>query len=181
MRKTISGIVAALAMTALGPISAEACGGVLQGCGGYRAGIYGAYGYVGVSHYETLPVPTGQYYYVNQGPVYDGPGNFAPYPTYQETSVRGWTGYERGLDYPYDGGPYGSAINHFSDYALVWGGPQITSYRWRAGHRPWRYRSSSYGMRPTVRIGYSPRGIYHFGRAGSRAMNAPVQVRRVSK
>ena len=25
-----------------------------------------------------------QYYYVNQGPTYTGPGNFAPYPIYQE-------------------------------------------------------------------------------------------------
>jgi hypothetical protein len=31
-----------------------------------------------------------QYYYVNQGPTYTGPGNFAPYPTYQESAVSGW-------------------------------------------------------------------------------------------
>ena len=29
-----------------------------------------------------------QYYYVNQGPTYTGPGNFAPYPTYQEGGYR---------------------------------------------------------------------------------------------
>jgi hypothetical protein len=35
-----------------------------------------------------------QYYYVNQGPTYSGPGNFAPYPTYQESAL-GWDGYRR--------------------------------------------------------------------------------------
>jgi hypothetical protein len=28
-----------------------------------------------------------QYYYVNQGPTYTGPGNWAPAPTYQEGGV----------------------------------------------------------------------------------------------
>ena len=30
-----------------------------------------------------------QYYYVNQGPTYTGPGAFAPYPYYQEAGVEG--------------------------------------------------------------------------------------------
>ena len=34
--------------------------------------------------HERLPDPEQQYYYVNQGPTYTGPGNFAPYPIYQE-------------------------------------------------------------------------------------------------
>jgi hypothetical protein len=36
---------------------------------------------------ERLPDPVHQYYYVNQGPTYSGPGNWAPRPVYQETSV----------------------------------------------------------------------------------------------
>ena len=31
-----------------------------------------------------------QYYYVNQGPTYTGPGNFAPYPGYEEGALPGW-------------------------------------------------------------------------------------------
>jgi hypothetical protein len=50
------------------------------GCGGWA--------------YERLPDPVHQYYYVNQGPTYSGPGNFAPYPTYQESAL-GWDGYRR--------------------------------------------------------------------------------------
>lgn len=177
MRKTISGLLATLALTALGSASAAACGGLLQACGGHPATGYGHYGYAGVARYERLPandlpLTSGQYYHVDQGPVYSGPGNFAPYPTYQETAIRGWSGYERGYDYPYDGGPYGNATNHFSDAAPTWRGPQITSYRWRAGLRPWRHRSSGFGMRPTIRSGYSPSGVYHFGHAGPRVMNA---------
>jgi hypothetical protein len=41
-----------------------------------------------------LPDPVHQYYDVNQGPTYSGPGNFAPYPTYQESAL-GWDGYRR--------------------------------------------------------------------------------------
>jgi len=172
MRKTISGLLAVAAITVLGTASAAACGGLLQGCS-YPTTGYGHYDYAGVAVYETLPLPTGQYYHVNQGPVYSGPGDFAPYPTYQETAIRGWTGYERGYDYPYDGGPYGNATNHFSDFAPAWRGPEITSYRWRAGHRPWRYGSSRFGMRPVVRSNFSRSGVYHFRSAGPRVMNAP--------
>ena len=49
--------------------------GCNTGCGGWA--------------HERLPDPVQQYYYVNQGPTYTGPGNFAPYPTYQEGGVRG--------------------------------------------------------------------------------------------
>jgi hypothetical protein len=38
--------------------------------------------------YHTHAYPAQQYYYVNQGPTYTGPGNFAPYPTYQEGGYR---------------------------------------------------------------------------------------------
>jgi hypothetical protein len=51
--------------------------GCNTGCGGWA--------------YERLPDPVHQYYYVNQGPTYTGPGNFAPAPTYQESAVPGWS------------------------------------------------------------------------------------------
>jgi len=31
-----------------------------------------------------------QYYYVNQGPTYTGPGNWAPHPTYHEDAIPGY-------------------------------------------------------------------------------------------
>ena len=34
-----------------------------------------------------------QYYYVNQGPTYSGPGNWAPVPTYREGGVSGYYGH----------------------------------------------------------------------------------------
>ncbi len=45
---------------------------------------------------ERLPDPEQQYYYVNQGPTYTGPGNIAPYRVYREGSVSGYGyGYNR--------------------------------------------------------------------------------------
>jgi hypothetical protein len=108
MRQTISGLVAAIAVVTASAMPAMACGGgglfqsscspcgetyspcaqpqvyvapVEQGCntgcGGWAR--------------ERLPDPVQQYYYVNQGPTYTGPGDFAPYPTYQEGA--GWGAY----------------------------------------------------------------------------------------
>ena len=37
-----------------------------------------------LGHTQRLPDPEQQYYYVNQGPTYTGPGNWAPRPVYQE-------------------------------------------------------------------------------------------------
>jgi hypothetical protein len=91
MRQMISGVVAALAVIAAGVAPAKACGftpceqtyvpatsylGCATGCGA-------GWGY------ERLAEPTTQYYFVNQGPTYTGPGAFAPYPTYQEGAVYG--------------------------------------------------------------------------------------------
>jgi hypothetical protein len=49
------------------------------------------YAYVGCGAcggwaFARLAEPSTQYYYVNQGPTYTGPGAFAPYPTYYEGS-----------------------------------------------------------------------------------------------
>jgi hypothetical protein len=118
MRQTISGLVAAIAVVTASAAPAMACGGGLFGgacspCGEAYAspcaqayvptyGYSGCYG--GCWAHERLPDPARQYhlsyrlpqyYYVNQGPTYTGPGDFAPYPTYQEGAVSGWDAYRR--------------------------------------------------------------------------------------
>jgi hypothetical protein len=101
MRQTISGLVAAVAVVFAGAAPAMACGGGLFApCQGYvPAPVYwGCNGGCGGWAYERLPDPVQQYYYVNQGPTYTGPGNFAPYPVYREGTVSGW-GYNRGPYY----------------------------------------------------------------------------------
>jgi hypothetical protein len=98
MRQMISGLVAAAAVMFVGAAPAAACGfnpcqpvapvfsGCNTGCGGYGYG--GDYGYGG--GYERLAEPTTQYYYVNQGPTYTGPGDWAPRPTYHEDALPGY-------------------------------------------------------------------------------------------
>lgn len=114
MRNTISGLVAAIAVVTLSAAPALACGGGLFGsscspCGtGYVspcAQTYvPAYTYSGCNFgcgwgYERLADPVQQYhsapehhqyYYVERGPTYTGPGAFAPYRTYEEG---GWGAY----------------------------------------------------------------------------------------
>lgn len=109
MRQMISGLVAAIAVVAASTVPAKACGGFFDSCGcGYISPCARAYvpaynygcGGCGWWDYERLPDPavqyhsavvgSPQYYYVNQGPTYTGPGNFAPYPYYQESAISGW-------------------------------------------------------------------------------------------
>jgi hypothetical protein len=123
MRHLISGVVAAVAVMAAAP--AMACGyysGCASTCGygyGYSPCVqpryvapvapfsYGyGYGYgcgstCGGWVTARLADPTTQYYYVNQGPTYTGPGAWAPQPTYYEPSVSGWSNYARPYDYGY--------------------------------------------------------------------------------
>ena len=117
MRHLISGVVAAIAVMAAAP--ATACG--YYSCGApcysyspcvqprYVAPVapfsYG-YGYgcgstCGGWATARLAEPTTQYYYVNQGPTYTGPGAWAPQPTYYEPSVSGWSNYARPYAYGY--------------------------------------------------------------------------------
>src|SRR5215469_3558283 len=113
MRQMISVAFAALAAVAAGAAPASACGfNPCSPCGSPCAQTYGYapnYGYstcgtgCGAAwSYERLAEPTTQYYYVNQGPTYSGPGAFAPYPTYQEGSITGWDG----RTHPYYYHPY---------------------------------------------------------------------------
>jgi hypothetical protein len=166
MRQMISGLVAAAAMVAASAAPAMACGGLFtSGCSpcqaynpcaqNYYQGYYGA-GY-GVAAYQRLPPPT-QYYYVNQGPTFGGPGNFAPVPTYQESAVSGWNAYSRPYYYPYDGGRYANAMHHYYDGARVTG-PVVYSYRWNR-HR--HHTRSNYRVhRHGVRYGHAPRHYSH--------------------
>lgn len=98
MRQMIAGLIAgvAFAATMATAAPAQACA-VTDPCGnyGYYAYNHGCgYGACGVR--QRLPNPAGpQYYWVNQGPTYTGPGNFAPVPTYQERAVIGSRYYGR--------------------------------------------------------------------------------------
>ena len=104
MRQTISGLVAAMAVVAASAAPAMACGWASPCAQTYAP----AYTYGGCNtgcgwgferlpdpdvQYHAAPVATPQYYYVNQGPTYTGPGNFAPYPAYREGGVRAWDVY----------------------------------------------------------------------------------------
>ena len=157
MRHMISGLVAAVAVMAAAP--AMACGyGSCSPCGAAyvspcAASVYaapvvsysytnygGCYGGCGWAT-ERLPDPLQQYYYVNQGPTYTGPGNWAPEPTYQTGPGYGgsYYGYGRGYGYrpwrsrvgygPRMGDGYGYAARHA--YA-----PRYAPYQY--GHRALR-------------------------------------------
>jgi hypothetical protein len=136
MRKSISGLIAAVAVMTASAVPAMACGGGLftscspcgqeyvspcaqpqvyvapaptyttgcdTGCGGHWA-------------HERLPDPVHQYYYVNQGPTYTGPGNFAPERTYEETAISNWGAYRHHPHHygyrPHYGYRYGYAPRH---------------------------------------------------------------------
>jgi hypothetical protein len=161
MRITISTWAAAFAVVVASAAAAPAmaCGGYSRGCspcGGYVSPCGSGYSYgYGYTGYEQLADPTPvtrQYYYVNQGPTYGGPGQFGPQPTYQETAI-GWRGYQR-----YDGGPYANPYNHQSygySYAPAVSSPVVFTPRLPYyGRATYRY---GYGMRPRVRYGYAHR------------------------
>ena len=145
MRQMISGLVAAAAVMFVGSAPAMACGfnpcqpvapvfsGCNTGCGGYGYGAGYGYGY----GYEHLAEPTTQYYYVNQGPTYTGPGAFAPYPTYQEDAVVAPANYGYGYGY------------------------RAATYHHRPYYRPYRYGyGPRYGYLPRPHYGYGPRYGY---------------------
>jgi hypothetical protein len=157
MRQTISGLIAAVAVMTASAVPAMACGGGLfqsscSPCGqqAYVSPCEQAYvpapvysgcdtGCGGGWAHQRLADPVQQYYYANQGPTYSGPGSYAPYPTYRESTVSGWGGYRhRSHHYGYDGG-----------------------YRQHSHFRPWRsHRDYGYSARPSLRYGYAPRQSY---------------------
>ncbi|MEK9283500.1 hypothetical protein MTR72_28355 [Bradyrhizobium sp. ISRA442] len=145
MRQMISGLVAAAAVMIAGAAPAMACGfatcapvapvytGCNTGCGGWGYGAgFGGWGF------EYLAEPITQYYYVNQGPTYTGPGAFAPYPTYREDAVVAPANYGYGYGYRAAAYPYQ-----------------------RPYYRPYRYGyGPRYGYLPRVHYGYGPRYGY---------------------
>jgi hypothetical protein len=154
MRQTITGLVAAIAVMTASAVPALACGGGLfqstcSPCGQTyvepcaQPEVYVApaptYTYGGCDTgcgwtHERLADPepyserVHQYYYVNQGPTFTGPGDFAPVPTYREG---GWSGYRHHHHhYGYEGGRYE--------------GPRV--YGYRTHFHPWHH---GYSARPS--------------------------------
>jgi hypothetical protein len=149
MRQTISGLVAAVAVLAASAAPAMACGwaspcvqtylpaytysGCNTGCGGW--------GYERlpdpVQQYGVAPVASPQYYYVDQGPTYSGPGDFAPYPVYREGTYHhryhyGYGGYHPHPHYrAYTGYHYGPRYYrpHHSLRYGYYGAPHHYGYR----------------------------------------------------
>ena len=155
MRQSISSVLAALAAVTVSAVPALACG--YGPCAPYTyAPAYtytSAYGGCATGcnsgwAFEHLAEPASQYYYVNQGPTYSGPGAFAPVPTYQEDAYHAQPDY-----YGYRGDRYAGV-----------GGPAVYSYRWH--HHPYhsyRWHGYRHGMTPyhrSPRYGYMP---YYYG------------------
>jgi hypothetical protein len=104
-----------------------------------------------------------QYYYVNQGPTYTGSGDFAPFPTYQESAVSGWDAYRRRpYYYGYDGGRYANATTHYYDGAGI-DGPRLYSYPARRHFRPWHMHQGYRYDRPSLRYGHMPQHGMRYG------------------
>jgi hypothetical protein len=147
MRQTISGLLTAFAVLFAGAAPAMACGystccGYTSPCAQSYAPVYaptyaptfgtgcGACG--GGWGYEHLAAPETQYYYVNQGPTFTGPGQFAPNPVYR--AEPGWAAYEQAPGY-YHGG---------------YEAPAYYGYRWHHWHhyRHYAYHAYHYGYSP---------------------------------
>jgi hypothetical protein len=165
----IKGLVAAFAVMTAGAAPAMACGGYSP-CGGYvsacgysSCGTYvPTYSYTYSSGcgtcgnswaYNRLAEPTTQYYYVNQGPTYSGPGAFAPEPAYEETAIPSYSyAPSYGYGYRHHYRPYG--YRHYG-----WG--YRAHYGYRYGYNPHRYSyhhrwggEGYYGGHPLVRRYY---------------------------
>jgi hypothetical protein len=150
MRHMISGLVAAVAVMAAAP--AMACG--FNPCG--QPEVYvapaPAYGYSGCNPcggwaHERLADPEQQYYYVNQGPTYTGPGDWAPRPTYHESSVSYGNPYYSGHVGGYG---YGAYRHHHVGYgrAGYYHGARM-GYGYGAGR--YGYGAGGYGHRAVRR------------------------------
>src|ERR1700750_3132227 len=140
MRQMIKGLLAALAVTTAGVAPAAACGygggwgsgccntGYVRPCATYAPTYSYSYNPCGTCNtgwgYERLAEPETQYYYVNQGPTYSGPGAFAPEPTYQEDAAPNYRPY----GYHYGWRHYGYA-HHYRYFPHHWG------YRYSGGHQ----------------------------------------------
>ena len=114
MRQILKGLVAAVAVMVAAP--AMACGYTPCGQPVYVAPVaaYAGCNPCGGWVRERLPDPEQQYYYVNQGPTYTGPGNWAPRPVYREGAI---SGYGYGYNRPYHHGAHRYYHRHHHGYA----------------------------------------------------------------
>ena len=118
MRHLIKGLVAAVAVMAAAP--AMACGYAPCAQPVYVAPVAAYTGCIPCGGWvrERLPDPEQQYYYVNQGPTYTGPGNWAPRRVYREGSISGYGyGYNR-PHYGYRAHRYGHAGRYYGQRVL---------------------------------------------------------------
>ena len=138
MRKTILGLVAAFAVIAAGSAPALACDscspcGYASPCGGYVQ-PYAPYERLPdpVVQYHSTPIAQPQYYYVEQGPTYTGPGNWAPRPTYEETALPTYRHHpyywHHGYRHSYPSVRYGHFPHHTMRYGMI-------HHRYGWGHR----------------------------------------------
>ena len=164
MRQMIKGLLAALAVTTAGVAPAAACGyggGWGTGCcnTGYVSPCaqtyvptysysYNPCGTCGTSWgYERLAEPETQYYFVNQGPTYSGPGAFAPYGAYQEEALPTY-GYHHSYRH------YGHGYGWHRPYAHRWHHYGYGGYAPRHyGYHRWGGEGTYYGH-PLVRRYY---------------------------
>jgi hypothetical protein len=114
MRQILKGLVAAVAVMVAAP--AMACGYTPCGQPVYVAPVaaYAGCNPCGGWVRERLPDPEQQYYYVNQGPTYTGPGNWAPRRVYREGSI---SGYGYGYNRPYHHRAHRYYHRHHHGYA----------------------------------------------------------------
>jgi hypothetical protein len=164
MRQYLFGLAVAVAVAASSAPAVANCGGCAPRVSyGYSSCAqpvaFNPCGY-GASNWSvaTVPAPVTyyavqpQYYYVDQGPTYAGPGMYAPSVAYQARSVGGWSGYQVGY-HGYSGGPYANPTSHYYHGMPAATVPTVYSYR-RA------YRSARYSYAPRAYRAhrmYSPR------------------------
>lgn len=129
MRQTISGLVAAIALTAASAAPAMACG--YGGCAPNTYTYTGCGTCGGVANdrltdpetqYHTVQ-PAPQYYYVNTGPTYTGPGAFAPYPRISTYHWRHHYSFQPRHSYR-----YGYVPHHHARYGYHHGQPVLRRY-----------------------------------------------------
>jgi hypothetical protein len=154
----ISGLVAAVAVVGASAAPASACGLFQPTCGqAYVAPVYSGCntGCGGGFAYERLPDPVQQYYYVDQGPTYSGPGDFAPVRSYQEDTVY------QPRSYGYGYGYHSHSYRPWRAHTGYWGHPGM---RYGYEHHGYQHRGyEHYGYRPH---GYAPYRSMRYGYHG---------------
>jgi hypothetical protein len=120
MRLILKGLIAAVAVMAAAP--AMACGYAPCAAPVYvapvpadSAGCNPCGGWVR----ERLPDPERQYYYVNQGPTYTGPGDWAPVRVYREGAIS---------NYGYHRRHYGYRVHRYSHAGRYYGQRVLRRY-----------------------------------------------------